>query len=135
MMSNRKYITTLCAVTVLFLFADQNLMAPNLSLIAKDFDFDAQQRGINIYEYIPLNVDDTISSVHFHVYELLFPLDDKLGADIAVGFFLIGGPIALIAGYYADMVNRCVLFGITVMLGSFASGKCIDRNVPVRIMF
>ena len=49
-------------------------------------------------------------------------IDDKLGADIAVGFFLIGGPIALIAGYYADMVNRCILFGITVMLGSFASG-------------
>ena len=60
-----------------------------------------------------------------HIYilfTLLFASDDKLGADIAVGFFLIGGPIALIAGYYADMVNRCVLFGITVMLGSFASG-------------
>ena len=45
MMSNRRYITMLCSITVLFLFADQNLMAPNLSLIAKDFNFDAQQRG------------------------------------------------------------------------------------------
>ena len=87
-------MTALCAITVCFLFADQNLMAPNLSLIADSFGFDDQQR------------------------------DDKLGADIAVGFFCIGGPIALIAGYYADVVNRCILFGIVVILGSIASGSC-----------
>ena len=70
-----------------------------------------------------LNSSMTLFIVSFMSF---FMVDDKLGADIAVGFFLIGGPIALIAGYYADMVNRCVLFGITVMLGSFASGTYVN---------
>ena len=51
--------------------------------------------------------------------------DEKLGANIALGFFIVGGPIALLAGYYADLVNRCILFGAILLLGAFASGKII----------
>ena len=90
-LSDRRYITVLLSVTVVFLFADQNLLAPNLSMIANEFHFTDQEK------------------------------DDKLGANIAVGFFLIGGPVALIAGYWADVVNRCLLFGVIVMLGAVAS--------------
>ena len=66
--SDRRYITVLLSITVVFLFADQNLLAPNLSMIADEFGFTNKEK------------------------------DDKLGANIAVGFFIIGGPIALIAG-------------------------------------
>ena len=82
-----------------------------------------------VYIYVCVYVCWELNSLMTHLTDSFMPflmLDDKLGADIAVGFFLIGGPIALIAGYYADMVNRCVLFGITVMLGSFASGTYVN---------
>jgi len=92
-LSDRRYITILLSVAVIFLFADQNLLAPNLSMIADEFHFNNQEK------------------------------DEKLGANIAVGFFIIGGPIALLAGYYADIVNRCILFGLILTLGSLASGN------------
>ena len=94
-LSDRRYITILLSTAVVFLFADQNLLAPNLSLIANEFHFNDQEK------------------------------DEKLGANIALGFFIVGGPIALLAGYYADLVNRCILFGAILLLGAFASGKII----------
>ena len=38
MMSDPQYLFCLCLVTTVFLFADQNLMAPNLTTIARDLD-------------------------------------------------------------------------------------------------
>ena len=38
------YATALMCLTVAFLFADQNLLAPNLTRIAKEFHFSDQMR-------------------------------------------------------------------------------------------
>ena len=38
------YPTILICLTVAFLFADQNLLAPNLSKIANDFGFSNEER-------------------------------------------------------------------------------------------
>ncbi|EKX53604.1 hypothetical protein GUITHDRAFT_64114 [Guillardia theta CCMP2712] len=76
----------LCIITAL-LFADQNLMAPNLTQIARDFGFSDEER------------------------------DTKLGGEIALGFFVLGGPVALAIGYLADMMPRKMLFVTVVFLG------------------
>jgi MFS family permease len=81
LMNMRTYTTLMLCITVFFLFADQNLLAPNLSAIAKDFEFTDSER------------------------------DEKLGGYIAFGFFVVGGPVALLVGYFTDTVNRCLLFG------------------------
>lgn len=77
-------------VTVFFLYADQNLLAPNLSAIADDFGFSDSER------------------------------DRLLGGYIAVGFFVVGAPIALLVGYFADFCNRALLFSIVVVFGETA---------------
>lgn len=89
-MSMQTYTTAVICCTVFFLFADQNLLAPNLSAIADDFGFDASKR------------------------------DRLLGGTIAFGFFIVGGLFALIIGYFTDIMNRCLLFGLVVALGESA---------------
>ena len=79
------------SMTVFFLFADQNVLAPNLSAIAKEFCFTDRQR------------------------------DEYLGGYIAFGFFIVGGPVALVVGYLTDTLNRCMLFGCVVGFGACAS--------------
>lgn len=69
---------------------DQNLLAPNLTAIADSFGFSAHER------------------------------DQKLGGNVAFGFFIVGGSFALIIGYFTDIVNRCMLFGVVVSLGETA---------------
>lgn len=78
----KRYITCLICATVMFLFADQNLMSPNLTEMANYFGFSDRER------------------------------DKKLGGDIALGFFIVGAPFALLIGYLADTMNRCVLLGL-----------------------
>ncbi len=56
----RVYMVTLFSLVAALLYADQNLMAPNLSVIAADFGFDDQQR------------------------------DRMLGGAIAAAFYLVG---------------------------------------------
>jgi MFS family permease len=86
----RYYNTFIFCLTCFFLYADQNLLAPNLSAAASDFGFNEKQK------------------------------DEMLGGDIALGFFLVGGPVALLVGYLADSVNRCKLFGLVVVFGESA---------------
>jgi predicted MFS family arabinose efflux permease len=81
----------LISITMFCLFADQNLMAPNLSLMAEEFHFNAKER------------------------------DEKLGGYIAFGFFIVGGPVALIVGYFTDSINRCLLFSVVITIGACAS--------------
>lgn len=80
----------LIGVTLLFLFADQNLLAPNLTACAKDFHMSAEER------------------------------DKKLGGEVALGFFLLGAPAAIAAGYAADIMNRCRLFGVLTLFSGLA---------------
>jgi MFS family permease len=83
--------TVVLCLSVFLLFADQNLLAPNLSLVAEEFGFDA------------------------------FEKDKKLGGDIALGFFLVGGIVAILIGYLADSTSRrCELFAAIVFLGEFS---------------
>ena len=84
---HREFTVCLICITVVFLFADQNLLAPNLSLIANEFGFSPAQR------------------------------DDLLGGKIAIGFFIIGGFISIVSGYLADTMNRIYLFAMIVLIG------------------
>ena len=92
-LGRREYTVTVMSLALIFLFADQNLMAPNLTQIGDDFGFDERET------------------------------DTKLGSLIAVGFFCVGGPISVLAGYYADVMDRVRLFGIVTLFGSVASGS------------
>ncbi len=75
-----------CLVATL-LSADQNLMAPNLTAVARDFNFTDAQR------------------------------DKYLGGVIAAAFFLLGAPAALLIGYLSDTMNRAKLLFWVVVLG------------------
>lgn len=79
----------LFACTVL-VFADQNLMSPNLTAIAKHFGFNDEQR------------------------------DRKLGGDIALAFFVLGAPAAFVIGILADHYDRTLLFSATIIAGEGA---------------
>jgi MFS family permease len=88
--SHKQYTTGIICFTVAFLFADQNLLAPNLSIIADEFHFTDAQR------------------------------DDLLGGKIAIGFFIVGGFISILAGYLTDVSNRIPLFSFIVFFGESA---------------
>jgi predicted MFS family arabinose efflux permease len=79
-------VSIFCATAAL-LYADQNLMAPNLTAIAQDFGFDDKER------------------------------DKYLGGYVAAGFYLVGAPAALLFGYLSDTVNRRNLLFAAVLLG------------------
>ena len=66
----------LLAILTVFLYADQNLMAPNLSMIATDFGLSDKERDL------------------------------MLGGQISFGFFLIGGLVAIVIGRLADRLHR-----------------------------
>lgn len=88
--ARRQWALSLFSVTTVLLFADQNLMSPNLTAIAEDFGLDDEER------------------------------DRKLGGDISLAFFLIGAPASFLVGLLADTGNRAKIFGWTVFIGEFA---------------
>lgn len=83
----RLYAVLLLALINLFLFADQNLMAPNLSRIARDFGFSDIERDV------------------------------KLGGNISFVFWVLGGVISLTIGYLTDLVSRRKLFLGVILVG------------------
>ncbi|CAJ1940366.1 unnamed protein product [Cylindrotheca closterium] len=80
----------LFSITSMLLFADQNLMSPNLTAIAEDFGFNEEER------------------------------DRKLGGDISLAFFLLGAPASFVIGYLADTADRSLIFAWTVLIGEGA---------------
>ena len=78
---------TLLFLLSFFLFADQNLMGPNLTQIANDFGFNDIQRDV------------------------------KLGGEISLVFWLIGGFVTLFFGYMTDIVSRKKLLVIAILFG------------------
>ena len=70
--SKRGYTLILLLLTTICLFADQNIMAPNLSQIAEEFEISDEER------------------------------DARLGGDVSVAFFIVGGPVGIAAGWYTD---------------------------------
>jgi len=85
--AQRRWAVTLYAATTTLLFADQNLLSPNLSAAADEFGFDDETR------------------------------DKKLGGHIALAFWLLGAPAAFLVGCLADVLPRAPLFAITVCIG------------------
>lgn len=87
-LENRDYISlSLLFILSFFLFADQNLMGPNLSQIADDFGFNKIER------------------------------DFKLGGEISLVFWLIGGFFTLFFGYFTDIVSRKKLLIASMLFG------------------
>jgi len=86
----RRRILSVYLLTSTLLYADLALMAPNLSAIAEEFGFDDDERDV------------------------------KLGGVIALCFFLVGTPVALLIGWLADFCNRSPLYAVTVFLGEAA---------------
>jgi MFS family permease len=86
--STKRGMTMFLLLTITcFLFMDQNLMAPNLTDIAKDFNFTDHER------------------------------DAKLGGEISLSLFIVGAPVSLVVGSYADRVNRQKLYSAVVLIG------------------
>ena len=81
------YAVVLLAFMNLFLFADQNLMAPNLTQIARDLGLNDVQRDV------------------------------MLGGDISAVFWILGSVITLGIGYLTDLVSRKKLFLIVIVIG------------------
>jgi MFS family permease len=92
MARQRKWSLFLYSITTVLLFADQNLLAPNLSQAAEEFGFDDDER------------------------------DKKLGGDIALAFFVLGAPASFLVGCGADSnsISRNFLFGLIVLIGEGA---------------
>ncbi|VEU40537.1 unnamed protein product [Pseudo-nitzschia multistriata] len=86
----RRWALALFSATTVLLFADQNLMSPNLTAIAEDFGLSNDER------------------------------DRKLGGDISLAFFLVGAPASFLVGVLADSGNRARIFGWTVFAGELA---------------
>ena len=83
----RRKIVALYLLTVTILFADLNLLAPNLSIIADEFDMADDERDV------------------------------KLGGLMSLGFFLVGAPVAFLVGWLADSFNRSSLMAATTFFG------------------
>ncbi|MCF7802030.1 MAG: MFS transporter [Candidatus Marinimicrobia bacterium] len=82
-----RFAVALLAIITLFLFADQNLMAPNLTQIANDFGFDAVERDV------------------------------MLGGNISFVFWVFGGLVTLGIGYLTDRISRKALFVAVILVG------------------
>ncbi len=81
------YAVILLAIISFFLFADQNLMAPNLTQIGNEFGFTPEERDV------------------------------KLGGNISLIFWVLGGIVTLGIGYFADLISRKKLFIWVIILG------------------
>lgn len=90
-MAQRTMLLALLCYGSFFLCADQNALAPNLSQIAEEFGFTPAEK------------------------------DERLGADLALGFFVIGAPAALLVGWLADVVNRVHLTALIFAISGGAS--------------
>ncbi|CAM9465111.1 unnamed protein product [Ascophyllum nodosum] len=84
---SKSFTMALLAVVLVLLYADQSLIAPNLSAVAEEFGLSDEEK------------------------------DKRLGGEISVAFFGLGAPASLIAGWLADSVDRRKLFVAVVLLG------------------
>jgi len=82
-----KLTLALMALMTAFLYADQNLMAPNLTAIATEFGFSPEEKDV------------------------------KLGGEISVAFFLVGGIVSLWIGRLADRLPRKSLLVAIMIFG------------------
>ena len=77
--ARRQATLVLFVLLIGLLYADQNLLAPNLTAIGKEFGFSRAE------------------------------IDQRLGADVNLMFWMLGGVVTLLVGYLtdrADLANR-----------------------------
>lgn len=89
---HRSYAMLILSLSVFFLFADQNLLAPNLQQCADDFGFNAEEK------------------------------DEYLAGYISIGFFVVGGLASMSVGYLSDTAVRTKVFGYVILLGEGSCG-------------
>jgi MFS family permease len=91
--SRRERLLTVSVFTLMasLIFADQNLLAPNLSTAAAFFGFNDVQK------------------------------DQLLGGYISAAFFAVGAPSAMLVGWYADRMSRRNLLFAVAMIGQVPS--------------
>ena len=70
------------------MFADQNLMGPNMTLIGEEFGFTSE---VDRYHY--------------------------LGSLINLAFWILGGTVSLFIGYFTDIISRKKLFLLVIVIG------------------
>eukprot|EP01006_Ploeotia_vitrea_P066704 TRINITY_DN95524_c0_g1_i1.p1 TRINITY_DN95524_c0_g1~~TRINITY_DN95524_c0_g1_i1.p1 ORF type:complete len:512 (+),score=10.07 TRINITY_DN95524_c0_g1_i1:67-1536(+) len=89
----RHHFTTIILLFLisLCLYADQNLLSPNLTAVAHSFGFGPAER------------------------------DWKLGGQIGFGFFVMGGAASVVVGALADKSDRRYLLTIVVLCGEIPS--------------
>ena len=89
--------TVMLCVATFCLFADQNLMAPNLQAIADDFGLKGKQK------------------------------DQFLGGIMSIAFFFVGAPSSVIVGSLADSpkVHRVTLFAVVLLIGEIPAALTI----------
>ena len=83
----RWYAVALLTVTSAFLYADQNLLSPNLSAVAEEFGFDDREKDL------------------------------YLGGYLQLAFFVVGAPASLIIGWLADKTPRVRLLAVVLRSG------------------
>ncbi len=81
---------TLICFTIFFTSADQNMLAPNLSRIGEEFGYHGSE------------------------------IEKQIGSNLAIGFFVVGAPMAVIIGVLVDRYNRVQLLAGVVIIGECA---------------
>mmetsp|Transcript_22623 Transcript_22623/g.36029 ORF Transcript_22623/g.36029 Transcript_22623/m.36029 type:complete len:576 (-) Transcript_22623:1368-3095(-) len=110
----KTYQLALMTLIIVFLFADMNLLAPVLTPIAREFGFvEKYPNGTVVMEY-DTRLQEWLPKVDAHMR------DQKLGGDITLAFFVIGGVVSLSVGWLADTVNRVMTLAVVVLFGETA---------------
>ena len=95
MSTSRTRLMILYFIATALLFSDQNVLAPNLTAIAEEFDLSDIER------------------------------DKMLGGRLSLAFFLCGAPASICVGYVIDnyvAIRRSVVFAIVMFIGE---GACL----------
>ena len=91
MISNKCFTITVLIISLVLLYADHNLLSPNLTEISKEFNMTEEERDL------------------------------RLGGQISLSFYLVGLPSSIIFGWLTDMIeHRSKLFAVAVMIGEIA---------------
>lgn len=86
----RQWAVALFSITTILLFADQNLMAPNLTAMARDFGFDDKQRDQKLGAFVNVH-----TRVCMHACQCFFLMHKE--RDLSLFFFVLSTPFSQVA--------------------------------------
>lgn len=91
MIKKRWLIVTVYVITLILLYADHNLLAPNLTRISEELGMTLNERDV------------------------------KLGGHISLAFYAVGVPSTFLFGWLTDSLeHRSILFGVVVIISESA---------------